>query len=57
MLRKNGYIRGNLWDYLYHGNYHKLLAKDFSQVINTTIPQEVNFPGKLEEYKMQQCFQ
>ena len=40
---------GNLLDYLYHQNYYKLIGIDLSRQINMTIPQQVNFIGKLSE--------
>ena len=40
---------GNLLDYLYHQNYYKLIGKDLSRQTSTTIPQQINFAGKIEE--------
>ena len=35
--------------FLYHQNYYKLLDIDLSRQTNTTIPQQINVLGKLEE--------
>ena len=40
---------GNLLDYLYHQNYCKLIVIDLSRQTNTSIPQQINFVGKLED--------
>ena len=40
---------GNLLHYLYHQNYYKLIVIDLSRQANTSIPQQINFVGKLEE--------
>ena len=37
------------FDYLYHQNYHKRIGADLSRQTNTSIPQQINFVGKLEE--------
>ena len=42
-------ITGNLLDFSYHQNYYKFIGIDLSRQINTSIPQETNFVGKLEE--------
>ena len=49
MSRKNNYSTGNLLDYFYHQNYYKLICIDFSRQANTTILQQINFIGNLEE--------
>ena len=49
MSRKNDHITGNLLDYLYHQKYCKLIDIDLSRQINTSIPQQINFTGKLEK--------
>ena len=49
MSRNDDYTRGNLLDYSYHQNYYKLIGIDLSRQTNTTIPQQINFIGKLEE--------
>ena len=33
----------------YHQNYNKLIAIDLSRQTNTSIPQQINVIGKLEE--------
>ena len=47
MSGNDDYKTGNLLDYLYHQNYYKLIGIDLSRQINMTIPQQVNFIGKL----------
>ena len=49
MSRNNDYTTGNLLDYLYHQNYHQLIGIDLSRQTSMSIPQKVNFVGKLEE--------
>ena len=34
---------------LYHQNYNKLISIDLSRQTNTSIPQQINFTGKLDE--------
>ena len=48
MSRNDDYITGNLLDYLYHQSY-KLIGIDLSRQIITSIPQQINFIGKLGE--------
>ena len=43
------YTTRNFLNYLYHENYYKLIGIDLSRKANTSIPQEINFVGKLEE--------
>ena len=49
MSRNDDNTTGNLLDYLDHQNYYKLIGKDFSRQTNTSIPQQINSTGKLEE--------
>ena len=49
MSRNNDYITENLLDYSYHQNYYKRIIIYFSRKTNTTILQQTNFIGKLEE--------
>ena len=49
MSRNNDYTTGNLLDYFYHQKYYKLIRIDLSRQTNTSIPQQINFVGKLEE--------
>ena len=49
MSRNNDYTIKNLLDYLYHQNYYKLIGIDLPRQTNTSIPQQINFKGKLEE--------
>ena len=49
MSKSDDYKTGNLLDFLYHQNYYNLIDIDLSRKKNTSIPQEANFVGKLEE--------
>ena len=49
MSRNNDYTRRNLLDYLYYQKYCKLIGIGLSRQTNTSIPQKINFIGKLEE--------
>ena len=49
MSRSNGYTTGNILGYLYHQSYYKLIGINLSRQTNTSIPQQINFAGKLEE--------
>ena len=44
MSRNNYYLTGNVLDY-----YYKLIGIDLSRQANTSIPQKINFTGKLEK--------
>ena len=48
MSKNDDFTTGNLLDYLYHQSYYKLIGIDLSRQINTSIPQQINFKGKLE---------
>ena len=50
MSRNDDYTTGNLLDYLYHQKYYKLIAIDLWRQTNTSIPQQINFIGKIEEH-------
>ena len=56
MSRNDGYTTGNLLDFSYHQNYYKLIGIDLSRQTNASIPQEINFTGKLEEYNGAKMF-
>ena len=47
MSRKSNYTTRNLLDYLYCEKYFKFIGIDLSRQINTNIPQQINFVGKL----------
>ena len=49
MSRNNDYTTGNILDYLHHQKYYKLIGIDLSRETNISIPQQINFVGKLEE--------
>ena len=38
-----------LLDYLYHQKYYKLIGIDLSRQTYTSIPQQINFEGMLQE--------
>ena len=46
--RNDDFMTGNLLDYLYHQKY-KLIGIDLWRQTNTSISQQINFVGKLEE--------
>ena len=48
MSRNDDYKTGNLLDFSYCQNYYKLIGIDLSMETNTSIPQQINFIGKLE---------
>ena len=50
MSRNDDYTTGNLLDYLYHQKNYKLIGIDLSRQANATIPQQINFVEKWEEY-------
>ena len=49
MSRNNDYTTGNLLDFSFHQNYYILIGIDLLRQIHTSIPQQINFVGKLEE--------
>ena len=49
MSSNSDYATGNLLDFSYHQNYYKRIGIDLSRQRNTSIPQQINFVGKLEE--------
>ena len=49
MSRNDDYTTVNLLDYLYHQKYYKLVGIDLSRQTNMSIPEQINFAGKLEE--------
>ena len=49
MSRYDDYTTGNLLDFSYHQNYYKLIGIDLARHTNTSIPQQINFTGKLEK--------
>ena len=48
--KKKCYNARNLLDYLHDQKYEKLTDRDLSRQTNTSIPQQINFEGKLEEH-------
>ena len=49
MSRNDHYTTEKLLVFSYHQNYYKRFGIDLSRLINTSIPQQINFTGKLEE--------
>ena len=49
MSKNDNYTRGSLLYYLYHQNYCKLIDIYLSRQTITSIPQQINFVGTLEE--------
>ena len=52
MSRNDDYTARSLLDFSNHQNYYELIRIDLSRQTNTSIPQQINFIGKLEEDKM-----
>ena len=48
MTRNDDYLIGNWLDCFYRQNYNKFIDIDLSRQRNTSIPQQINFVGKLE---------
>ena len=49
MSKNYDYTTGKLLDYLYREDYYKLIGIDLSRQIKKSIPQQINFVGRLEE--------
>ena len=49
MSRYDDYKTKHLLYYLYQQKYYKLIGIDLSRQTSTSIPQKINFAGKLEE--------
>ena len=49
MSKNNDCLTRNLLNYSYHQNYYKVIGIDLLRHTNTSIPQQMNFAGKLEE--------
>ena len=49
MSRNDDYTTGNLLDFLYHQKYYKLIDIVLRRQTDTSIPQQINFTGKLEK--------
>ena len=47
--RNDDYIIENLLDSSYHQSYYKLIRIDLPRQTNTSVLQQINFVGKLEE--------
>ena len=50
MSRNDDYTTRNLLDYLYRQKFNKTIGIDLSRQTNTSIPQQINFVGKLDDY-------
>ena len=55
-VSKNDYAAENLLDCLYDQKYYQLSGIDLSRQTNTSILQQINFTGKLEEDDGATCF-
>ena len=49
MSRNDDYTTGNLLDFLCHQKYYKLIDIVLRRQTDTSIPQQINFTGKLEK--------
>ena len=49
MSKNNDCLTRNLLNYSYHQNYYKVIGIDLLRHTNTSIPQQMNFAGKLED--------
>ena len=49
MSNNNDYTTGNLLDFIYFKENHKLIATDLSEQTKLKDPQQINFIGKLVE--------
>ena len=47
--KNNDFLTRNLLNYSYHQNYYKVIGIDLLRQTNTSIPQQMNFAGKLED--------
>ena len=56
MSKNYDFTTGNLLDYMYHQKYYKLIGIDLSRQTNTSISQQINFLGKLEEHVCAKMF-
>ena len=56
MSKNYDFTTGNLLDYMYHQKYYKLIGTDLSRQTNTSISQQINFLGKLEEHNCAKMF-
>ena len=49
MSKNDNYTSANLLDFPYHQNYYKPIGIDLSRQSNTSIHQQINFTGTLED--------
>ena len=56
MSKNYDFTTGNLLDYMYYQKYYKLIGIDLSRQTNTSISQQINFLGKLEEHVCAKMF-
>ena len=56
MLNNDSYTAGNLLHYSNHQIYYKVVGTNLSRRTNLTIPQQINFPGKLEDNEVKMFF-
>ena len=55
-MSRNDYTTGNTLDFSYHQNYYKVIGINFSRQTNTSIPEQINFTGKLEDVSVNNVF-
>ena len=56
MSRNDDSTKGKLLDFSDHQKYFKLIGKNLSMQTNTSIPQQDDYKGKLEEEEKQQKY-
>ena len=49
MSKTSDCLTGNLLNYSYHQNYYKVIGIDLLRQTSTSIPQQMNFAGKIED--------
>ena len=55
-MSRNDYTTGNTLDFSYHQNYYKVIGINLSRQTNTSIPEQINFTGKLEDVSVNNVF-
>ena len=49
MSQNNDYTTGNLLDFSYHEKFYKFYGIDLSRQKNMSVPQQIDWTGKLKE--------
>ena len=55
-MSRNDYTTGNTLDFSYHQNYYKVIGINLTRWTNTSIPEQINFTGKLEDVSVNNVF-